>query len=51
MAPPIEFIWTILPKSFDGDNVTQGQKFPGKMNQNSSINCISSKDNYEEISE
>jgi len=39
-----------LPKSFHADNVTEGRKFSGKMHQNSCINCISSKQNYEKIS-
>jgi len=30
MAPPSKFTWTILAKSFDGDNVKKGQKFEKK---------------------
>jgi len=30
VAPPSELIRTTLAKSFDGDCVKEGQKFPGK---------------------
>jgi len=51
MAPLGEFILTIFTEKFLWRQLQQAENFEETMHQNSCINCISSKQNYEKISE